>query len=546
MNLGGAPKRIQKAAVRFLRYQRRWIADKSPLKLMVKSRRVGGSEVAAYSGGCKATGFDPCTGRLDVTKGANLNIVSASHSQARVMLGRAIEHIREMEQLPEDTDRAIAIAKRQGLPLTTEVIVAICDHLRGRRPNQGHIFTKTRKSFQAQRLDGLIEGDATMDICRLSNGAVLRAFAANPRTVRSFEGHVIGDEWGVMPHAQQMWAAMEPVARATLGNPEGFTIELLGTPCGDDNLHYEFAMTEAGKKFSRHRIDIYTAIRDGFPLKGLPKEPEQRTEEAMQKAIASLMAECGLPEIFEQEYNCAFLSASTRFISIELVNEATYFDEEELKMQLIRNQTTRSRTVGHDVAASEAKSADPCANVRNHAMGDPDDPGRNFQSLYWMDGDVKTGRGVSFATQEEWIAEDLASCPRTCRMHATGFHKTAARRVGIDETGLGADIAQRLVRKWGDVILPVNFTRQAKELMATKLKYLLEKKQQRIPDNIELRRGLLNLHRILRAHTNKASFEVKRTNEGGHGDVLWALMLAQFAAEAGPVMAEPQRGWIGR
>jgi len=532
----GIPPRIQKKAVQFLRYQRRWIGDKSQLKLMVKSRRVGGSEAAAFSGACKAIGFDPCTGILDPSRGAPLNILSASHAQARFMLGRAVDHIREMEKLPEDVDQAIALAKRHDLPLTNEVLVAICDELRQTRPNAGHVVIKTRKKFQAQKLDGLILGDPSMNQCLLQNGAYMKAYAANPRTFRSMEGHIIGDEWGVTPHQAQMWAAMQPVAEGHLGNREGYTIELLGTPCGDDNMHYEFAMTEAGDLFSRHRIDIFTAVRDGFPLsKHWPEDPRLWTQEMIELEIQRLIAKCGLREIFEQEYNCAFLSASSRFLSYELVDDCTYTDEEEFKAALLKYNDTRSFSCGHDVANSDNKNADPCALVRNHRMRDPESSKDRDDWLYWMDPEIKGDIGVSFATQEAWIDDELRACDSRCRNHAPGFHKRAADRVGIDRTGMGRDMSERLVRKHMERIHPVDFTTKNKERMATRLKRTLERRQQRLPDDIELRRGLFNLHRYLSADGRGARYDVKKTKQGGHGDRAWALMLAQDADEMGVI-----------
>lgn len=552
--LKGLPKRIQRRAVRFLRYQRRWIADRSKFKQMVKSRRVGGSEAAAYSGACKAVGYDPCTGVLDVTKGAEVNILSASHAQSRVMLARAIETIREMEKLPEDVDRAISIAKRHRLPLTVEVIVAICDELRGTRPNAGYIVSKTRKKHQAQALDGLIQGDPNLNECLLTNGAIIKAYAANPNTFRGIQGHVIADEWGVMPHQQEMWAAMEAVSRGHLGLPQGYTLEVLGTPCGDDNMHYDFAMTKAGAQFSRHKIDIYTAVNDGFPLDpDWPENPNgggydrsKVTPEMIKIAIDRLKAECGLIEIFEQEYNCAFLSASTRYIPIQLIDEAIYYSKEQLGDVLLKNRDTRTITAGHDVARAEGQSADPCAHVRNHRLGDPEQPGRKFDGLYWMDIDVKSSRGVKFEDQEAWIDQSLYNCPQGCRLHADGYHTQGAWRVAIDRTGMGMDLAERLVKKHSARILPVDFTRASKEMMATRFKFLLEKHMQRIPDNIELRRGIMNLHRYLTKDGGSARYDVKKTPEGGHGDVLWALMLAQHAAEAPGSVPTHQQGWWSR
>lgn len=500
------PALVRKASKQFVRYQIRWITDKNKLKQMVKARRIGGSEAAAFSGAAKAIGYDLCTGTLDPRRGDNVNIVSAGRAQARKMLERCVNYILEIEKLPEDVDQAIALAERHGLPMTPEVITAICSELRGRRPNAGHILTRVRRRGGTE---GLIIGDPSADCVRLAAGVSglveMRAFAANHRTSRGFEGHVILDEFGVMPYQKEMWAAVQSIADPNLGNPEGYTLEIIGTPCGDDNMHFELAMTDAGKEFSRHRIDIYDAMRDGFPEVNIEKKK----------------AECGLPEIFEQEYCCAFISAAARYIDPKMLDQATYFSENDILKALKHGHTATS---GLDVAnADRGPKSDKSALVRNSLVND---------KVYWMHPEVKGGIGVSFPMQEQWVREELEDDDVWC--------------VGVDATGMGRDMAQRLVEEFGDSVMAVNFEPRVKEVMATRCKRLLQVGRQRIPDNAELRRGLLNLHRVIGKKSGKILFEMKRGREGGHGDEAWALMLSQHVAEVAGGPYRPEKRFRSR
>ena len=526
------PGTIKKASLAFVAYQRRWLADKSRLKIMVKSRRIGGSEVATFSGACKAVGYDPCTGVLDPSTGATVNIISASHRQARDMLRRCAEHVQRWDRIPEDIDRAIALAKRHGLPLIPEVIEAICDELHSLPADAGYIHSKTKRKKVSNHPDDLIWGDPSADRVRLANGAELRAFAANPRTIRSFEGHVILDEFGVMPYAPQIWAAAKPVSMATLGYPQGFTIEVIGTPCGDDTMFFELSMTDAGKRFSRHRVDIYQAVRDGFPLEGLKAGASDADQLA---AIDAIRIECGLQEIFDEEYCCNFNSSSSRYIPREVIDKATYSNHFQLRDELSRYRNACASFAGLDVAESSRAGADPCALVRNHRLGyAPDGYVIGKDQTYWMDPEVRTGRGVSFATQEDWVKQELIS---------------GVQRAAVDATGIGRDMAKRLVDHYGDQVMAVDFNMQSKEVMATRCKRLFEAGKQRIPDNADLIRGLLNLHRLVARDGVKPLFQMKRdaTKEGGHGDVAWALMLSQHAAEMpGGMLSSNQGGWHSR
>jgi phage FluMu gp28-like protein len=291
-------------------------------------------------------------------------------------------------------------------------------------------------------------------------------------------------------------------------------------------MFFELSMTDAGKRFSRHRVDIYRAVRDGFPLEGVGPDA---TEADRMAAIEGIRVECGLQEIFDEEYCCNFNSSSSRYIPREIIDKAIYRKHELQHEMIPRNYTATS---GLDVAESSRAGADPCALVRNYKImkwrNVPDD------YKYWMDENVQTGRGVSFETQAEWVNQEFVS---------GGVHRAA-----VDATGIGRDLAQRLVRKFGDQVLAVDFTMASKEIMATRCKWLFEAGRQRIPDNAELIRGLLNLHRIIARDGVKPVFQMKRdkNKEGGHGDTAWALMLAQHAAEQLGGIAPQQSGWASR
>jgi len=547
LNVSDLPRKVQRAAMRFVPYQRRWLSDVSRYKLLVKARRIGGSAVGAFSMACKATGYNLFTGQLEPHRGANVHIISASRQQARDMLKRCLEHIRMMEALPDDIDQAVSLARKHELPITPEVLLRLIDELRRVRPNAGYIFVPQKRRGQALRTDGLIVGDPTMDCVRLANEAEVRAYASNPRTIRGGEGHVFFDEFAITPFDRGVWEAGAFLARPTLAFPHGFTVEIMSTPNGDDNMFFEFAMTTAGRKFSRHRIDVYQAVDQGFPLDPeWPSDPAEWTEDMKRRAIEDLKEECGLDEIFEQEFNCAFLAASTRYIPVELLNAATYYNARILTDELLKNP--HSATCGLDVAESSRADADPCALVRNYLVGEPESDERpNRRQVYWMHPNITRGKGVSFETQEEWIRAELEG-----RFDEFGrrTEDPACHRAAVDASGIGRDMAKRLVARFGDRVLAVDFTPQSKEVMATRCRRLFEAKpiRQRIPDNADLRRGLLNLHRIISRDSARTLFEMKRTHGkgGGHGDEAWAMMLSQHAAEVLGGAYVPEKGFRSR
>lgn len=513
------PRKVRRASLRFLNYQRRWFSDPSPMRLAVKARRVGGSTMLAYDAACKGIGYNYFTGRIEAERGGNINIISASKKQAQDILRNATIHVRSMDALPLDIDQAVSLARKHNLPLTVDVLTAICDEIAQRKPSAGHIIIPKKRAAALHNAASLIDGDPTSNVVRLSNGATMVAYSSNPNTIRGNEGHVFFDEFGAAPHDKEIWTAGALLAAKSLGFPEGFTVSVIGTPEGDDRLFYRFAMTEEGRAFSRHKIDLQTAIQDGFPI----------TVEEARAAVG------GLEDMYLQEFCCVFLSAASRYIPVELLDAAIY-DERELNQALAGS---RSATCGLDVAESDRVGADPCALVRNYRIG----PVPQSQ-VYWMAPHIQRGTGVSFQTQEEWVRAELEG-----RRNAHGYmlEQPACHRAAVDASGIGRDMAKRLVQRFGDRVLAVDFTPANKEIMATRCKRFFEARpiKQRIPDDIALRRGLLNLHRIVTRDSARTRFTMERDGKG-HGDEAWALMLAQHASEMLGGEYIPQKGFLGR
>lgn len=238
---------------------------------MVKSRRVGFSEVIAFERACRASGINLVTGKQH--RPVNQNLISASQAQSKELLEKCMRHV-----------TALGYATPEG---------------------------------------SLIESkSATM--AKLKNGAKLIAFSSNPRTIRGFEGDVTLDEFGNTANQDKVWAAAAPLAKPTLGQPTGYQINVCGTPEGDTNRFARICMEggDLAKSFSVHRVDIHKAVGDGFPLM------VQRAGEWVRGTIEDLREEIGDSDTFDQEYCCSFLASSMRYISDTLWDACTYHPED--------------------------------------------------------------------------------------------------------------------------------------------------------------------------------------------------------------------------
>lgn len=421
--------------IEFPAYQARWLADQARLKLWVASRRIGKTFAVSLEEACRAAGIagigtDATT--YDPKAGVDQHVISASEDQA-------VAHVAEV-----------------GVHL---------DALSG--------LVGVR----------LVDGSPTRTRIALRNGRSVLAFAANPRTIRGSGGDVTIDEAGAVPFASKVWASAKPIADATLKDPRGYRVRLVGTPLGDDNLFSQLALTDAGAQWSRHWTTIHDAIADGFPADA-----------------AQLRAELGDDEAFGQEYLCEFLSSSSRYLREDVLDACTYHAAE-----LPDFGEPRVSWAGLDVARRHDLSA--LVEVVSGSGG-------STEELWSLAPDVR--RGLAWAAQANWIA------PVAQRVH----------KLAIDATGVGQAFAEALEATHGSKIEQVVFTMPSKEGLVTGLRLALEQKRLRIPADSELRRDLLSIRKRILPSGNTV-FDAERTVTGSHADRAWALALAVHAAGSG-------------
>lgn len=419
-----------------VRYQRRWLADRARKKLLVKSRRIGGSFVVALEDAWAAAGFGyDERGRpyYRPERGVDQRIVSASHAQSKELLEEVGRHLENLS-----------------LVVGRELIAS-----------------------------------SSQTVIRLRNGVKCIALAPNPRTVRGGKGDLTLDEFGAMPRSREIWAAAKAITDPTLGRPFGYKLRALGSPLGDDNMFYELACTDAGKAFSRHFVTVHDAVKDGFPAD-----------------IDVLREEAGDADMFAQEYECAFLSASARYITADLYDSCLFDDEE-------RPTARGVGYAGYDIARKERGDLASIVELRRVA------------TTLWHEL-TEARRGATWDDQEEWVAEVLRRCSR----------------MAADATGMGSQHAERLTTKHGiSRFEPVEFTQKSKELLATGLRLAIERHRLRLRrDDVDLRRDVLSLRREITKAGN-IRFDAERIKDGKgytHGDRAWALALAVHAAGQPP------------
>lgn len=344
----------------------------------------------------------------------------------------------------------------------------------------------------------------------LPNGSEFHAMTAHPDAMRGFGGNVTLDEFGFHQNSIDLWrAAYAAILRghrmkviSTPNRKQGKFFSLardceghLGSPPSDAQIR-DGAWRWGRKNWSIHWLDIFTAAPQLDAI-GVPIDIDEIREMA------------GDEETFQQEYCCQFLEESEQWIDFELIAAA------------------RSQLAFRDW-----------------------DPERKVSGDLYVGFDVGRRRDLSVIWVREVIPQIGLALPRgVIQMHKTPFavqretlydvlRHPRVRRACIDETGIGAQLAEEAQQRFGYRVEPVTFNLATKEEMSVKLRRRFEERLEKIPDNApDIERAIAAIKREPTA-SGALRFDAARS-ESGHADEYWALALAVHAESAagqvGPV-----------
>ena len=299
----------------------------------------------------------------------------------------------------------------------------------------------------------------------LSNGAKIFSLAQNPDTVRGFSGNVYLDEFAHHTNDKAIYEAILPAITA------GYKLSIISTPLGESGLFNEIWSNETKyKDYSRHKTDIYQAREQGLPVD------------------IELIKRNFDEQSFRQEYMCEFVDESTSYFPYSLIR---------------------------------SNIGEPIAEGGGLYCGIDIGRKRDLTVIY-----ILRKLGEKFYTV---AIEELKNEAFEVQMAAVRNVLTTrrVRRVCVDSTGIGSQLAEELQKEFG-YVEPVNFTNEVKESMVVSVKRLLENRNLQIPDNQNL---ISDIHGIKKTVTssNNVRFDADR-NEAGHSDRFWALALGVQSA----------------
>jgi len=242
----------------FLPYQRRWIEDPSPLKLMEKSRQVGMSWATAYR---LVSRLSRPGMRYDAW------VSSRDAVQARLFLEDCLGFARGLDRV-------------------------------------------------ARRLGGKVLGrGSTRQTLVLANGRRVHCLSSNPDAQAGKRGTRVLDEFALHPEPERLYRIAYP------GVTWGGGLELISTHRGSANFFHQLVKEarEDGnpKGFSLHRVTLQDAVQQGLLERLQPRLPEDdpRKHLAPDDYLDYVRTRCPDEESWLQEYCCVPAEDAAAFLS---------------------------------------------------------------------------------------------------------------------------------------------------------------------------------------------------------------------------------------
>lgn len=291
----------------------------------------------------------------------------------------------------------------------------------------------------------------------------------NPRTVQGYTGDLYLDEFAWHMKNRLMWSTVIPIA--TQGKKR---VTVISTPYTETDMFGELVTNpDKYSRFSRHTVTIHDAINDGLPV-----DIED---------VRSLLDDIS----FAQAYECKFFSDVLSLLSSDEVRAA--FDDGCL------HYVPGWVNGGVDIGRYKDLTALILAEQYLES-------GEKLVAVRHMD----TLNGMAFEAQKSHVASVIESWK--------------IRRMAIDATGIGANLAEDMQKLYPGKVMPTTFTREKKEAWALGVKKLFESGKIRIPNDRDL---VMQLQSIKRKPTERGfTYDADRNEQVKHADLFWALALA--------------------
>jgi phage FluMu gp28-like protein len=296
----------------------------------------------------------------------------------------------------------------------------------------------------------------------LRNGGKILSLPNSSKTIRGFVGDLI--IFDEMAHIENARELFDAVYPMIT---RGGSCIMISTPLGEGNLFSEYWREYERYGFKKHLINW--------------KECPDFSQEKMDKLKLSM------DEIsWRQEYENEFLGTLESYFTMDLIYKVI---DKNIICTDVPEQIHERLTFGVDIGRHADKTA--IAGVNEN-------------------GDVKFLKTMKNIPYREQMAFIETLVPK-------------AHQIRIDQNGIGNQLSEELSGKHSE-IKGITITHNYKTEGFINLRKMMEQKLIHLPDNFELKRAL-NLIERKQAGTN-ITFDAPRTDETGHSDLSFALMMS--------------------
>ncbi|MFZ8785017.1 terminase large subunit domain-containing protein [Thermocrinis sp.] len=307
---------------------------------------------------------------------------------------------------------------------------------------------------------------------RFPNRSRIIGLPANPDGVRGLTGDVILEEAAFFKDGYKVYQAIFP----SITRNQDFKLVVISTPkAKNDIFGHLWQMSEGNDLWFRQKLTIYDAVSLGLDV----------DVEELRKGVPN-------QDIWLQEYMCEFLDEESVLLPYELIHACTV---EGIEADI--RELTGDVYLGVDIGRRHDLTV---ISILEKVAG----------RYYLRKQEIL--RKLPFSEQFQIID------------HLTAY----ARKVAIDETGIGMQLAEELAKKWGELkVLRVYFTAKAKEELASRVKTVFEDKIISIPPDKDL---IEDLHSVKRTLTPAGNIRYEGETQDSHADRFWSLALALYAS----------------
>lgn len=454
-----------------LSYQKRWIADDSPLKIAQKSRRTG----------------------LTWAEAADAALTAAQSREAGGMNHFYIGSNKEMAR--EFIDAVAMWAKAYGLAA-------------------GEIGEEV---FEDE------DKDILTFVVYFSSGFKVQALSSNPKNLRGMQGNVTIDE---AAFHEQLAEVLKAALALTMW---GAKVRIISTHNGNENLFNELIQDSlAGRKrYSVHTITLDDACNDGLYRRICQVRRQNWTPAAEEEWKANLLKDTATEEDALEEYYCVPKQGSGAYIPRVLIDRAT--DENCLVVRFSMPKGHMTWTEDERVKTVQTFCSEELQPVLSHF--DPDTRHAYGQD-FARNGDLSVIGAGSIEQNTRRVLKltvELHDVPYNQQRQIAFFViDSLPRMVGIavDATGNGGYLGEALRLHYGeDLVDAVHITDNFYREWSPKYKALYESNDISIPkdeDIIADQRQMQNIRGVPKIDKNrrKGADGKKR-----HGDSAGAYLM---------------------